>query len=330
MSVNMADRPVAVLAVSLNPAVDVTYRVDVLRTGETHRVHDVRAVPGGKALNAARVLASLCHPVTVTGFAGGAAGNFLRRGLSETTVVDKLLAIGGETRRTVTVVDGGGATGFWEPGPRVTSREWARLRRRVAELAVAHAVVVLSGRLPAGLPIDAYADLTEIAHAAGRPAIVDSEGEALRRALDACPDVVKPNREELLHAAATLGVSPRPASGPAASSWAPLLEASACLRSAGARAVVASSGPAGLLALTAAGAFAGEPPAILVGNPTGAGDAVVAALARGLATGESWPAVLADALALSAAAVMAPVAGAFSLEDYQRWRDVVRIQELSP
>jgi tagatose 6-phosphate kinase len=325
----MADRPVAVLAVSLNPAIDVTYRVEVLRPGETHRVHDIRAMPGGKALNAARVLASLGHPVTVTGFAGGGTGAFLRRGLSETPVVDELLAIGGETRRTVTVVDGGGATGFWEPGPRVTSREWARLRRRVAELAVAHAVVVLSGRLPAGLPVHAYADLTEIAHAAGRPAIVDGEGEALRCALDAFPDVIKPNRDELLHVAATLGVFPRPASGSAASSWAPLLEASACLRSAGAMAVVASSGPAGLLALTEVGAFAGQPPATLVGNPTGAGDAVVAALARGLATGETWQAVLADALALSASAVMASDAGAFSLEHYHRWRDVVRVQELS-
>lgn len=327
----MVSPPAAVLAVSLNPGVDVTYRVDAIRPGEVHRVQDIRAVPGGKAVNVARVLSSLHHPVTVTGFAGGATGAMLRRGLSDTAVINELLAIDGETRRTVTVVGDGGATSFLEPGPRVTSSEWAQLRRRVAELAVSHAVVVLSGSIPSGVPIDAYADLTEIAHAAGRPAIVDSEGDALRRALDACPDVVKPNRDELLGVAATLRVLPYPAagsSGPAASPWDPLLDAGSCLRAAGAGAVVASSGCAGLLALSAAGIFVVEPPTTLVGNPTGAGDAVVAALARGLATGASWRAVLTDAVALSAAAVMAPDAGAVSLDHYQRWRKVVHVQEL--
>jgi tagatose 6-phosphate kinase len=63
------------------------------------------------------------------------------------------------------------------------------------------------------------------------------------------------------------------------------------------------------------------PPRRVTGNPTGAGDAVVAALAAGAAAGEvSWPALLADAAALSAATVLAPVAGSFDATAYERFR----------
>jgi tagatose 6-phosphate kinase len=46
----------------------------------------------------------------------------------------------------------------------------------------------------------------------------------------------------------------------------------------------------------------------------------VAALARGLRDRMPWPALLRDAVALSAAAVAAPVAGAFDADVYRRIR----------
>jgi len=52
-------------------------------------------------------------------------------------------------------------------------------------------------------------------------------------------------------------------------------------------------------------------PAAVPGNPTGAGDALTAALAHGLAAGEPWPATLARAVAVSAAAVAVPHAGGY-------------------
>ncbi|MER7009550.1 hypothetical protein ABT297_41785, partial [Dactylosporangium sp. NPDC000555] len=52
----------------------------------------------------------------------------------------------------------------------------------------------------------------------------------------------------------------------------------------------------------------------------GAGDACVAALARGLRDRTPWPELLADAVALSAAAVAAPVAGAVDAAHYRDLR----------
>jgi fructose-1-phosphate kinase PfkB-like protein len=61
-------------------------------------------------------------------------------------------------------------------------------------------------------------------------------------------------------------------------------------------------------------------------NPTGAGDAVAAALAAGLEDGHDWPAVLADAIAWSAAAVVAPVAGDLDAGVLAAIRPSVRVE----
>jgi len=83
----------------------------------------------------------------------------------------------------------------------------------------------------------------------------------------------------------------------------------------------------GLLAVTGAGTWHAVAPAV-DGNPTGAGDAVVAALAQGLTRGSSWPVRLAEAAALGAAAAAAPAAGEFLDEDLARARAGVRVTDL--
>lgn len=69
-----------ILTVTLNTALDITYRVPALRPHASHRVTEVTERPGGKGLNVARVLAALGHEVTVTGFAGGTTGASCARG----------------------------------------------------------------------------------------------------------------------------------------------------------------------------------------------------------------------------------------------------------
>ena len=76
-------------------------------------------------------------------------------------------------------------------------------------------------------------------------------------------------------------------------------------------------GPAGLLAVTGDGIWLAAPPGPEPGNPTGAGDAAVAGLARGLALGQDWPERLRHATALGTAAVAAPVAGEFRADRYR-------------
>ena len=67
----------------------------------------------------------------------------------------------------------------------------------------------------------------------------------------------------------------------------------------------------------------------LAGNPTGAGDAAVAALAAGLARGATDRDALADAVAWSAAAVLHPLAGQVRQDDIDRLRPLVRVEQES-
>jgi tagatose 6-phosphate kinase len=214
----------------------------------------------------------------------------------------------------VVVAEPGRATGLWEPGPAVTADEWVAFLTRFTALARVARLVVLSGSLPPGLPADTYATLIAVARDVGARTVLDADGPPLRHGLAAVPDLVKPNAEELA------GLVGRALSGADAT-----LDA---VRALPARAVVASLGPDGLVAATPDGSWHAFLPEPLTGNPTGAGDACVAALVHGMLDGRPWPERLVDAVALSAAAVRAPVAGAVDLVDYRRLRRDVIIKEM--
>ncbi|MFJ1568737.1 1-phosphofructokinase family hexose kinase [Streptomyces erythrochromogenes] len=301
-----------ILTVTLNTALDVTYRVPRLLPHASHRVTAVTERPGGKGLNVARVLAALGHKVTATGFAGGPVGSVVRNALATSPgVVDALLPCEGASRRTLAVVDeaSGDTTQFNEPGPLITPAEWSRFLAHYEELVAGVRAVALCGSLPPGVPVGAYAALVRVARAAGVPVLLDTSGEALRRGVAARPEIIKPNAAEL--AELTGSRDPLPASRDA--------------RRRGAHAVVTSLGPAGLLAATARGTWQAAPPRPLSGNPTGAGDSVVAGLLSALAEGLDWPDRLTRAVALSAATVLAPVAGEFDPGVYEELRQTVRV-----
>ncbi|MGH8794202.1 MAG: 1-phosphofructokinase family hexose kinase, partial [Stackebrandtia sp.] len=196
-----------ILAVALNAALDVTYRVDgKVRPHSAHRVRAVEAAAGGKALNVARVLHTLGTPVLSTGLLGGRTGVEIAERIPA-GLRHSFAAVAGESRRAVVVADDADATGFWEPGPQVTAEEWESFWRRYVALLRVSTVAVLSGSLPCGLPDDTYARMTAEARRAGVAVIVDCDGPALRAALSARPDVVKPNAAELAAAVPDVDVS---------------------------------------------------------------------------------------------------------------------------
>ncbi|MER7666510.1 1-phosphofructokinase family hexose kinase [Streptomyces sp. NPDC096193] len=302
-----------ILTVTLNTALDITYTVDALTPHTTHRVDRVGERPGGKGLNVARVLAALGHESVVTGFAGGSVGTVLRELLAPLPPRDALVPIEGSTRRTVAVVDAttGDTTQLNEAGPTVTPMEWTAFLAAYETLLRDADAVALCGSLPPGIHVGAYADLVRRARTAGVPTLLDTSGEPLRRGIAARPDLAKPNADEL----ARLTGSREP------------LRAARDARRRGAHAVVASLGPDGLLAATPDGIWQATPPAPVQGNPTGAGDSVVAALLAGLVEGLPWPDRLARAVALSAATVLAPAAGEFDPAAYQELLPRVTVTE---
>ncbi|GAA4837185.1 hexose kinase [Kitasatospora terrestris] len=293
-----------ILTVTPNAALDVTYRVARLEQGGSTRVTAVDERAGGEGVNVSRVLQGLGVDTAVSGFAGGATGRAVRTDLIVADLPDAMVGIRAETRRTVAVVDEGAGTTsvLLEPGPEVSATEWAELVVRFTGLVRSAKAVVLSGSLPPGLPVDAYATLVRIGRAHDRPVVLDTDGEPLLAALSERPTLVKPDAGELL--AATGETDPR--------------AAISALRAAGAQSVVASMGEGGLIAVAPGEAWQAGPPSRVAGRATGAGDAAVAALAAGLAVGTPWPRMVRRAVALSAASAAVPLAGSFDAELYGR------------
>jgi tagatose 6-phosphate kinase len=298
-----------ILVVSLNPALDVTHHVPGVDWSGVNRPRQVTVAPGGKGLNVARTLRALGCDVLVTGLAGGVTGEAVTTGLDEAGVASRFTPVAGETRRTFAVVDtrNHDTALFNEPGPAVSVGEYHEFLVLYEESLAWCAAVVLAGSLPPGLPEDTYAGLAARAAAAAVPVVLDAGGTALRHGAAAGPAIVKPNLAELQDAVR------RPLSGRAATA-----RAAGELRDAGAGAVVVSLGGDGLLAVTGDGTWHAAPPGWVRGNPTGAGDAVVAGLAHGLVLGRPWAERLRHAAALGTAAVAAPTAGQFAAVDYEQ------------
>lgn len=292
-----------IVAVCLNPALDVTYSVAALRPGTSHRVRSVRRRPGGKGVNVASVLTQQHVPALVTGPVGGSSGKDLVAGLDAAGIAHQFSPITASTRQTVTVVSDADATVLNEPGPILIRGEWDAFTAVFVDLLADAKAVTMSGSLPGGVPDDAYGQLIAICRQAEVPVILDCEGAALARALPSGPDIVKINEHE---AASATGVPTDSARGVAA--------AAEALQARGATEVVITRGAAGLFAVTSSGRYAARPAATVTGNPTGAGDACTAALAASMTAGTDWSGRLRRATAWAAAAVAMPTAGVLDLQ----------------
>ncbi|QVG65986.1 1-phosphofructokinase [Curtobacterium flaccumfaciens pv. flaccumfaciens] len=330
-----------ILVVTPNPAVDVTYRVAEQRIGETQRVLEVQRRPGGKGLNVGRVLAATGVPTHAVLPLGGDGGHWIAHALDDLGLAHTDIAVRGETRTTVTVVDDlAHPTMFGEPGPVLSPDEWDAITTAVETLldgdvgrtggadgaagtagAPVAAALVVSGSLPRDTDPTVVARWVTTARRRGVLSVVDCSGTALLAAASAGATVCKPNREELLEATGADD------------------ERSGALRllGLGATVVVVSRGSDGIAAHTAEHVL--EVPAVpgVSGNPTGAGDAATAGLVSVLVdvlVGAGLPGpdgsvpapddatlfrALRSAAAHGAAAVLQPVAGVVDPADVQRF-----------
>ena len=165
------------LVVTLNPAIDRTLFVDRLTLGAEMRVKAVRSVDGGKGVNLARALKGL-----------GIVGRSL-------TLKDAVPSV--DVRINTTVVDAGGRyTRFIEPGPHLSTKDLAGIKRYFLEQLDGVRILVLCGSIPPGAPADIYSGLILAALRKGLRTVLDSSGAALEKGVTARPWCIKPNRQE--------------------------------------------------------------------------------------------------------------------------------------
>jgi 1-phosphofructokinase family hexose kinase len=184
-----------IITVTLNAAIDKSLAVPNFRLGRRHRTVEQRTMAGGKGVNIARTLKALGQPVIATGFAGGATGTHIVEQLTEESILNDFVRIREESRTNTSVLDPttGEQTEINERGPSVTAREIELFRDKLLYLARGAAIVVFAGSLPRGVDPDIYASLVRDLERLDVVTVVDADGEPLRLAVRAEPDVVSPN-----------------------------------------------------------------------------------------------------------------------------------------
>jgi 1-phosphofructokinase len=196
-----------IVTVTLNPAVDKMYWVEDLRMSDTTKEEFLTRATrsttsaGGKGVNVSVFLSRLGMESIAMGFVGGHTGHVVVRDLRDEGVTTNFVWTHGETRVNVTLLSKGREHSpnlINEPGQTVLKEEVDRLLRRFRSVLHRATWVVLAGSLPPGVDPDIYREMALMANAAGAKVILSTGGEALSRALEAHPYIVKPDTREHL------------------------------------------------------------------------------------------------------------------------------------
>lgn len=187
-----------ILTVTMNPSIDISYPLEEFKLDTVNRVAEVSKTAGGKGLNVTRVLAEIGDHVAATGLIGGTNGKFLLQNLHQ-NVQQSFYEISGDTRNCIAILHEGKQTEILEAGPRISASEANGFLHHFKHLMESADVVSISGSLPAGLPVEYYIQLIEIANQFDNKVVLDCSGAALEAVLksNVKPTAIKPNNEEL-------------------------------------------------------------------------------------------------------------------------------------
>lgn len=257
-----------------NPALDLTYRVPVVKLDDTTRAREVLRAAGGKGINVSRVAARLGHPTVAMGFVGGRSGQEIEDLLHAEGVRTWFTRQREPTRVNAIVQDDAGAQiRVSGPGAPVEEGETDALLENVFDLR-APDFLVLSGSLRAGMPEDLYVTMTARAVADGVRVAADADGDELRAAVAAGAHLIKPNQYELERLV-----------GRKIGTFADAAAAAREVRERGVELVLVSLGPQGALLAAPQGVWTAVGPRVEVDSAVGAGDSLLAGALAALAEG---------------------------------------------
>jgi 1-phosphofructokinase len=282
-----------IVTLTPNPSLDRTVEIPQLQRGEVHRATGGRVDPGGKGVNVARALAAGDTATIAVLPSGGPEGAQLAALLAPFGVQTIQVPITGTVRSNITVAEPDGTTTkLNEAGPELSAAEAEAVEKTVVELATRASWVVGAGSLPRGVGVDFYARLVTALRDLDTQVCIDASGPPLAAAVDAGPDLIKPNAEELAELV-----------GRPLHRLADVVDAAAEVRKRGVATVLVSLGGDGALLVSADEVLHGWAPPVRVRSTVGAGDATLAGYLAG--GGRGRPALV-TAIAYGTAAVQLP------------------------
>ncbi len=307
-----------IATVTLNPCLDKTIEVNGLKLDEANRWEHMRTDPAGKGINVSRAIHEMGGETIAYGFIGGHDGRTVEILLDEAGVNCDFTPIIGEIRSNFIISDiqTNHQTRIDAPGPRIVKRELDRLKKRLKELHTKPDYLVLSGSVPPHIPDDIYKELIIEAKLKGIKTVLDSEGEWLRKGIEAAPYFIKPNLHEMENLLGRL----LPTEGDIVKAAYTLLDMYIEL-------VVVSRGKDGFLAIDHTHTYRVIPPKLKARSSVGAGDCTVAGIVLALSRGESLKEACRLGGAMGAACVLTPATQLCRRKDVERIYPRIRIEE---
>lgn len=307
-----------IVVAGFNTSVDRLMEADAVAVGGVTRVRNVIAAPGGKGAHVALTVATLGEPVRLVGIVDELHRDWFQGFFSARGVEFDAVPIAGNIRTCVAVRDRDGrTTELLEPGPALTAAEQTALLDRFRGATSGTSVIALSGSLPAGLSVSAYAQLTGAVGGPGVRVLLDASGDALKLGVAARPFLVKPNAEE---AASLVG---HPVTSIEAA------HAAAATIGAGVPATVVSLGAQGVVAVWDGRACrVAAPPIPQAGNIVASGDCLLGGMAVALARGGDANDALQLGVACGAANALSSEAGLIRRADVEALLPTVDVQWL--
>ncbi|EGD54023.1 1-phosphofructokinase family hexose kinase [Gordonia neofelifaecis] len=293
-----------IVTVTANPSTDRTVELPGrLERGEVHRAVRVVDQPGGKGINVSRVIRAAGLP-TLAVLPSRADDPFIDR-LRGVALPHQAVPVDGSVRTNITIAEPDGTTTkINDTGTVVSTTTAAELLAAIVARAESADWLALCGSLPPGLPDGWYAELLTATSELRCRVAVDTSGAPLAAVVDAAPDLLKPNAEEL---AELTGADPTAMEREAADGDpGGAVRASRALSDRTGGSVLTTLGGAGALLTTPAGVWFASAPRVAVRSTVGAGDASLAGLLIASLRGADEEGLLRSAVAHGSAAAALP------------------------
>lgn len=297
-----------IVTLTLNPAIDGAAEAEEVRPIRKVRTWGERYDPGGGGINVARVVQELGGEAFAIYLSGGTTGPVLDGLVIAAGIEARRIAIAGHTRISHTVHErsSGLEFRFVPEGPAVAWEEWQACLAAMEGIDCDY--LVASGSLPRGVPADFYVAVAEIAARRGAKLVLDTSGEALRKATARGVYLIKPSLGELED---LIGRKlPNPADQERA--------VHRLIESGAAEIVALTLGRDGALLATRNGLRRLAGVKVKPKSAVGAGDSFLAAMTLGLAQGRTAEHAFALAVAAGTAAVLTMGTELCRREDVER------------
>ena len=297
-----------IVTITVNSALDKSTHFKGLVPEQKIRCDEPQFDAGGGGINVSKAISRLGGASVAVFTSGGATGKMLEELVAKEGIAFESIAVESWTRESFVAVDDNTNSQyrFGFSGGKISEEESKRILETIA--ALKPKFLVASGSLNEGLSVDFYSKIAKIAKKSAAKLIVDTSGEALKKALEIGVYMIKPNVGEL---AKLIGVE--------------RLEleevneaAKQIIAKGGAEIVVVSLGPQGAVLVTKDSYEFAPAPNVAKKSTVGAGDSMVGGMVWALSQNKSLKEVIRWGVACGSAATMNEGTQLFKFEDANR------------